>query len=73
VAIGDSIITSGFSAIFPENIPVGVISKIQTPAGNSFYEIEVSLSANMESLQFTYVINNLLYDEQKQLEELNGK
>ena len=71
LAVGDSIITSGFSAIFPENLPVGIISEIESTKGSSFYEIKVLLSANLQTLQYAYVVNNLFYEQQQQLEKLN--
>lgn len=72
IAVGDSVITSGFSAIFPESLPVGVISELNIPRGSSFYEVTVRLSANLESLQYAYVVNNLLQKEQRALEETNN-
>ncbi|HXH20093.1 MAG TPA: rod shape-determining protein MreC [Chitinophagales bacterium] len=71
LAVGDTIITSGFSAIFPENIPVGVISEFEVPGGGSFYSVKVRLSSDLETLQYAYVVNNLLQKEQRELEELN--
>jgi rod shape-determining protein MreC len=72
VAVGDSLVTSGFSAIFPENIPVGVISELSVPAGSSFYSITIKLSANLETLQYAYVVNNLYQKEQRELEAINN-
>lgn len=71
IAAGDSIITSGFSAIFPENIPVGVITAFALPRGSSFYSVKIRLSANLETLQYAYVVKNLLQEEQRALEKLN--
>ncbi len=69
IAEGDTVVTSGFSAIFPENIPVGVIQKFQSPPGSSFYEVTIKLLADFETLQYAYVINNTLQDEQRELEK----
>ena len=71
IAVGDSVVTSGFSSIFPENLPVGVISEFTVPKGKSFYNVKVRLSANLETLQYAYVIQNVLQDEQRELEEAN--
>lgn len=68
---GDSIITSGFSTIFPSNIPVGVIADYYVPKGSSFYTVKVHLSANLETLQYGYVVNNLYQKEQRELEVRN--
>lgn len=72
VAVGDSLVTSGFSAIFPENIPVGVVSELSVPAGSSFYSVTIKLSANLETLQYAYVVNNLFQKEQRELEAENN-
>lgn len=72
VAVGDSLVTSGFSAIFPENIPVGMISELSVPAGSSFYRVTIKLSANLETLQYAYVVNNLYQKEQRELEAINN-
>jgi rod shape-determining protein MreC len=71
IAVGDSMITSGFSAIFPENIPVGVISELNVPTGSSFYHVRIKLSANLETLQYAYVVNNLYQKEQREVEAVN--
>jgi len=71
IAQGDTIITSGFSAIFPENIPAGVISEYAASKGSSFYTVKAKLSANMETLQYVYVVKNLYQAEQRALEAQN--
>jgi rod shape-determining protein MreC len=69
---GDSIVTSGFSAIFPENIPVGIILEYKVYKGSSFYKVKIKLSANLETLQYAYVVDNVLQQEQRELEEKNN-
>ncbi|MDZ4847619.1 MAG: rod shape-determining protein MreC [Chitinophagales bacterium] len=68
---GDSVLTSGFSAIFPENIPVGIISDFYVDQGSSFYMVVVQLAGGHETLQFGYVVNNLYQQEQRELEQQN--
>ncbi len=71
LAKGDSVLTSGFSAIFPENLPVGVISDFYIDQGSSFYTVVVQLSGSHETLQFAYVVNNRYQTEQRELEMQN--
>jgi rod shape-determining protein MreC len=71
IAKGDSVLTSGFSAIFPENLPVGVISDFYLDQGSSFYTVVVKLSGSHETLQYAYVVNNLYQKEQRELEKQN--
>lgn len=68
VQVGDTIVTSGFSALFPENILLGVISDFNIEESN-FYQIEVKLSVDFKHLVSVNVIRNLLRDEQMSLEQ----
>jgi rod shape-determining protein MreC len=68
---GDTIVTSGFSAIFPEGIEVGTIESFSLEKGN-FYEIEVRLSTDFQSLFHVNVIRNYQKEEQLNLEGRDG-
>ena len=68
VSIGDTVETSGFSAIFPEGIIVGIISDFEM-TGSDFYKIEVLLKADFRKLQFVNVIGNMHKAEQLELEK----
>ena len=65
--IGDTIVTSGYSSIFPEGLLVGVISDFHQAQGN-FYIIDVKLSVDFRKLTHVNVIQNLLIEEQVNLE-----
>jgi rod shape-determining protein MreC len=65
--IGDTIVTSGYSAIFPEGLVVGIISGFNRLEGN-FYRINVRLAVDFRNLEYVYLIDNLLYEEQVILE-----
>ncbi|MFK7950298.1 MAG: rod shape-determining protein MreC [Saprospiraceae bacterium] len=66
---GDTVITSGFSTMFPEGLTIGTVDKKKVIDGSNFYEIKVSLSCDMNNLSHAFVVNNLLKEEQKTLEE----
>jgi rod shape-determining protein MreC len=68
---GDTIVTSGFSSIFPEGIEVGTIESFSLEKGN-FYEIEVRLSTDFQSLFHVNVIRNYQKEEQLNLEGRDG-
>lgn len=68
VQIGDTIVTSGFSAIFPEGLYVGTISEFTLQEGN-FYNIHIDLGTNFSTLFHVNVIKNYLQEEQLELEE----
>ncbi len=65
---GDTIVTSGFSAIFPEGIRVGFIDNYKIREGN-FYEISVRLSTNFHTLYHLNIIKNVYFEEIINLEE----
>ena len=69
MAVGDTVVTTGASTIFPENIMVGYIKSFDLKAGSNFYEIELELSTPFNSIQVVYVVNNLFKTEQLILEE----
>jgi rod shape-determining protein MreC len=70
VANGKKIVTSGYSTIFPENIPVGEVSAHSLEAGDNFHTIKVKMSTNFSNLTFVYVINNFFKEEMDSLETL---
>jgi rod shape-determining protein MreC len=67
IKVGDTISTSGFSHIFPEGIMVGTVEKIYVESGEHFYTIDFRYSADLNALQYVYVVKNLLRKEQVDL------
>jgi rod shape-determining protein MreC len=65
---GDTVETTGYSAIFPEGILVGVVNDYEK-VGGDFYKIRVLLSADFRKLNYISVIANLKRTEQKELEQ----
>ena len=68
---GMKIVTSGFNAVFPPGVKIGEISEISIREDATFYEVEVDLSVNFQSLDFVYVIGNALQQEQDSIQNLN--
>lgn len=64
---GDAITTSGYS-LFPMGLPIGKVKRTGLKGGNSFLDIEVALSTDFSSVQYVYVVNNLLAKEQQAIE-----
>lgn len=69
IAKGDTITTSGFSYIFPANIMLGTISDFRVEQGEHFYIIPFKFSVDFNSLDYVYVVKNLLKKEQEELEK----
>jgi len=67
VRVGDTIITSGYSSIFPKGILIGTVEKFE-PEEGIFYRITVDLSTDFKRLSNVTVIKNLMRDEQIELE-----
>lgn len=57
VEIGDTIVTSGMSAIFPADVPVGVVSAVSLGEGDSYYDIDVALATDFNSLRTVHILN----------------
>ena len=68
VSVGDTIETTGFSAIFPEGITIGVISDFESP-GSDFYTIKVLLKTDFRKLQYVDVAANRRKEEFIELEK----
>jgi len=62
--IGDTIETTGFSAVFPEGIMIGTVSDFEK-SGSDFYKIIVSLKTDFKKLHFVTVIANMKRTEQR--------
>lgn len=55
---GDTIVTGGQSVIFPENIGIGTISKLEIDNETNYYTITVKLFNDMTSLGHVYIIKS---------------
>lgn len=69
IQLGDTIVTDGKSAIFPPNIPVGIVSKFDIKENADYYTIDVQLFTDMTQVKHVYLIKNKDAKEIKQLEE----
>lgn len=67
--VGDTIVTTSYSTVFPEDILVGTVQSFEIKPGDNFYTIHVKLSTNFTNLTYVYIIDNVLKKEQEQLEE----
>ena len=65
---GDTVYTSGFSSIFPPDIPLGAVGKAKIVNGAT-YEIEIRLFEDFGSLRYVTIVENLGKDEMKELED----
>jgi rod shape-determining protein MreC len=66
--VGDKVETSGYSAIFPAQIPLGEVVEANQDINSNFYHIRVKLFIEMQSLTQVYVVENYMKDEIEKLE-----
>ena len=66
---GDTIVTSGYSAVFPEGIMVGTIYAYSKQKDDNFYAMQVALSTDFSRLGVVRVIHNAEQAGRRQLEK----
>lgn len=71
VNVGDTVVTSGYSNVFPEGMMIGTIEKWDQESNTNFYNIKVKLSTNFRTLKYVEVVKNTKQDELKRLESNN--
>ena len=71
-APGDTVITSGFSQMFPEGIMVGQIAGVDEGNVEDFLSLRVRLSTDFSQLSTVRAIRNSLQPEIRALEEAEG-
>ncbi|MFP4557513.1 MAG: rod shape-determining protein MreC [Bacteroidales bacterium] len=67
VTVGDTVVTSGFSSIFPPNVNLGAIESY-TSKGANFHTIRVKLFADIKQLYNVWAVKNLRVNERDSLE-----
>jgi rod shape-determining protein MreC len=72
VSVGDAVVTSGYSALFPEGILIGTIEDFELNEGEGFYIIRVKLSIDFKNLTYIETVEKITRDEQKELEKLTN-
>ena len=70
LTIGDTIVTSGYSSIFPKNIPIGSIKSFKLNDTKDLFEIDIKLFNDMTNLEHVHIIENINI---KEIENLNNE
>jgi rod shape-determining protein MreC len=71
INVGDSIVTSGFNAVFPPDLLVGTVSAIDLADNAAFYNVGVDLATDFGSLKHVYYIKNNGRIEKDSLEQIS--
>jgi rod shape-determining protein MreC len=72
-AVGDTVLTSGYNAIFPEGVMIGVIETVQLNKDALFHDIKVRLSQDFRKLSWVTVVKNHRRAEQDSLGQVIQK
>jgi rod shape-determining protein MreC len=62
-----------YNAVFPPNIPIGIVAKVGVQKDDTFHDIKVMLFTQFTTLQYVYVIKNRLAGQQAKLESTKPK
>ena len=65
---GDTVLTSIYSFNFPPGYNIGTISAVLIDKSTNFYVLKVKPGAGFYNLQQVFVVENIQYDEQKNLD-----
>ena len=55
---GDTIVTSGFNAVFPEGIRIGIISHVKQGDDANYLDILIDLSTDFSRVNYVYLVEN---------------
>ncbi|MEE1090333.1 MAG: rod shape-determining protein MreC [Paludibacteraceae bacterium] len=55
VVAGDTVVTSGFSAIFPEGVMIGVVDKAAHVENTMYCDVDINLAVDFQSLSYVTV------------------
>ncbi|MEZ4897590.1 MAG: rod shape-determining protein MreC [Saprospiraceae bacterium] len=66
---GDTLVTTGYSAIYPSGIMVGKVEQAALEPGNNFYDITVRLNNDLANVQYVMVVKNLLKEDRSKTEK----
>ena len=67
--VGDTVFTSGYSSIFPPDIPLGTTGKSKIVNGAT-YEIEVTMFEDYGALRYVIIVS---HDGKEEIKELEGE
>ncbi len=69
---GDTVVTSGYSRIFPPHVFIGTIEDHELRRGDNFFTAGIALAEDFNRLIQVHVVKDLLGEEQDQLEAMEA-
>lgn len=73
VKIGDTIVTSNYSASFPSMLMIGTVAEIKTDKMGNTYDLKIKCATNFHTIQHVNLISNSYFEEQRKLDSLTKK
>jgi rod shape-determining protein MreC len=71
---GDSVITSNITGLsYPPGVMVGTVAQIKQETAGGSYILKIKTATNFYNLQYAYLVENVLWQEQKALEDKTPK
>ncbi len=67
IMVGDTIVTSGYSISYPEDVYIGTISDYSLRDGSNSYSIDVQLATDFSKTDYVYVVSYKLADQKEEL------
>lgn len=67
--LGDTVLTSGASILFPPDIMIGKVDDVFKESGASSHHIRVKLRNDLRAIRYAYAIKNLMKDDLSELVE----
>ena len=68
--LGDSVVTSGYNAVFPEGVLIGIVKEFKLNKEALFYDIRVELAQDFGRLSFVKVVKSKLKSEIDSIESV---
>ncbi len=69
VQVGDTVITSGYNAVYPEGTPIGIIEEVHLKDDQTFHDITINFSTDFNSLYYVYAVDHKRKQEKEELEK----
>ena len=68
-AVGDTIVTSGYSSIFPESIMIGTVKEVSLNTSTAWNDLTIDYATNFMSIRYVNVIVNSHFEELLNIEK----
>jgi rod shape-determining protein MreC len=67
-SIGDTIVTSGYSSVFPMGLPIGAVVGEPQATADNYMSVKVRLFSDFNRLKEVFIVKNNYQQEKKQVE-----